>query len=87
MKNWIKIERIPAVLASSYEKATNLAVDSYYRPVAEEVVSVFQKGKLMDLGTGPGKLPVEIIKHRPDIFFHDISDLRFIYNDIRLMLF
>ncbi len=67
MKKWIKIERIPGVLASSYEKATQLAIDSYYRQVAEEVVSVFQKGRLLDLGTGPGKLPVEMVKCAPGI--------------------
>ena len=54
MKKRIKIERIPGVLASSYEKATNLAVESYYQQVAEEVVFVFKKGRLLDLGTGPG---------------------------------
>lgn len=67
MKKWIKIERIPGVLASSYEKASKLAIESYYRQVAEEVVSVFNEGTLLDLGTGPGNLPVEIIKRAPGI--------------------
>lgn len=67
MRKWIKIERIPGVLASSYEKATKLAVESYYHQVAEEVVSVFKEGLLLDLGTGPGNLPVEIIKLAPGI--------------------
>ncbi len=67
MKKWLKIERIPGVLASSYEKATKLAIESYYRQVAEEVVSVFKQGTMLDLGTGPGNLPVEIIKRAPEI--------------------
>jgi len=67
MKKWIKLERIPGVLASSYEKATKLAIESYYREVAEEVVAVFNSGALLDLGTGPGNLPVEIIKRAPEI--------------------
>jgi len=67
MKKWIKIERIPGVLASSYEKATKLAVESYYHQVAEEVVSGFKRGLLLDLGTGPGHLPVEIVKRAPEI--------------------
>ena len=62
MNNWIKIERIPGVLASSYEKATRLAIDAYYSPVAEEIVSNFRQGTLLDLGTGPGYLPIEIVK-------------------------
>ena len=67
MRKWIQIERIPGVLASSYEKATRLAIESYYHQVAEEVVSVFKKGVLLDLGTGPGILPVEIVKRAPEI--------------------
>ncbi len=58
MNKFFKIERIPGVLASSYEKATNLAIESYYHQVAEEVVSVFKEGTILDLGTGPGNLPV-----------------------------
>ena len=67
MKKWIKIERIPGVLASAYEKATRLAIESYYHPVAEEVATVLKKGTLLDLGTGPGILPVEIIRRAPEV--------------------
>ena len=62
MKNWLKIERIPGPLASSYEKATRLAVDLYYAEVADEIAASFQQGLMLDLGTGPGYLPVEIVK-------------------------
>ena len=67
MKQWIKIERIPGLLASAYIKATRLVIDSYYRPVAEEIVSTMDKGLILDLGTGPGYLPVEIAKKAPEI--------------------
>jgi ubiquinone/menaquinone biosynthesis C-methylase UbiE len=67
MKNWIKIERIPGLLASSYEKATRLVIKSYYPQVAEEIVANLQKGLILDLGTGPGYLPIEIVKRAPDI--------------------
>lgn len=67
MKQWIKIERIPSLLASAYVKATRLVIDSYYRPVAEEIVSSIDKGLILDLGTGPGYLPVEIAKQAPEI--------------------
>jgi ubiquinone/menaquinone biosynthesis C-methylase UbiE len=56
----IKIERIPGVLASAYEKSARMAIDSYYRSVAEEVVNHLPEGKILDLGTGPGYLPIEI---------------------------
>ena len=67
MKKWLKIERIPGPLASSYEKATRLAIDLYYSKVADEIVSSFQQGVMLDLGTGPGYLPVEILKRSCDI--------------------
>jgi ubiquinone/menaquinone biosynthesis C-methylase UbiE len=67
MKQWIKIERIPGVLASSYEKATRMVIGEYYGQVAEEIVSVFKSGLILDLGTGPGYLPIEIVKRAPDI--------------------
>jgi ubiquinone/menaquinone biosynthesis C-methylase UbiE len=67
MNKLFKIERIPGVLASSYEKATQLAIDSYYSQVAEEIVSYFKEGTILDLGTGPGHLPVEILKRSPAI--------------------
>jgi ubiquinone/menaquinone biosynthesis C-methylase UbiE len=67
MDKFFKIERIPGVLASAYEKATQLAIDSYYQPVAEEVAAYIQEGTILDLGTGPGYLPIEILKRSPAI--------------------
>jgi ubiquinone/menaquinone biosynthesis C-methylase UbiE len=67
VKRRVLIERIPAPLASLYEKATRLVIESYYSGVAEEVVSRFKKGALLDLGTGPGYLPIEIVKRSPSI--------------------
>ena len=67
MKRRVLIERIPAPLASLYEKATRLVIESYYSQVAEEVVSRFKEGTLLDLGTGPGYLPIEIVKRSPSI--------------------
>ena len=67
MKEWIKIERIPGVLASAYEKATRMVIESYYRPVAGEIVTHLSEGTILDLGTGPGYLPLEIVKRSPTI--------------------
>ena len=67
MKQWIKIERIPGVLASSYEKATRMVIEAYYGQVAEEIVSNIKSGVILDLGTGPGYLPVEIVRRAPNI--------------------
>jgi ubiquinone/menaquinone biosynthesis C-methylase UbiE len=61
----LTMERIPAPFASIYEKACRLAVEGYYKPVAEQMVSRVREGRLLDLGTGPGLLPVEIAKKAP----------------------
>jgi len=67
MNKFFKIERIPGVLASSYEKATRMVIEEYYSQVAEEIVSSFKSGVILDLGTGPGYLPIEIVRRAPDI--------------------
>ena len=36
--------------------------ETYYVPVAEEVVSTLREGTILDLGTGPGYLPIQIAK-------------------------
>ncbi|MBW1997692.1 MAG: class I SAM-dependent methyltransferase [Deltaproteobacteria bacterium] len=56
------MEKIPELFASIYEKATRLVIETYYREVAEEVVSHLKQGIILDLGTGPGYLPIEIAK-------------------------
>ena len=56
----IRIERIPGVLASAYEKSARMVIDSYYSAVAEEIVAHLPEGKILDIGTGPGYLPIEI---------------------------
>ncbi|UCF91171.1 MAG: class I SAM-dependent methyltransferase [Desulfobacterales bacterium] len=65
MKRWIKIERIPGPLASVYEKATRLVIESYYRRIAAEIGASLAAGRILDLGTGPGCLPIEIVKAFP----------------------
>lgn len=56
------IERIPGPFASLYEKATRMVIASYYGQVAEEIVAFLKAGTILDLGTGPGYLPIEIVK-------------------------
>jgi ubiquinone/menaquinone biosynthesis C-methylase UbiE len=62
MRQWIKIERIPGVLASAYEKGTRMVINSYHRHVAEEIVAHLAGDEILDIGTGPGYLPIEIAK-------------------------
>ncbi len=67
MKPRILIERIPGPLAPMYEKAARMVIKSYYSQVAEEVVSNLKAGTILDLGSGPGYLPIEIVKRSPSI--------------------
>ena len=39
----------------------------FYREVASEVASEIYSGKILDVGTGPGYLPIEIAKLAPNI--------------------
>ena len=60
-----KYERIPGLLATSYEKASRMVIEGYYSQVAGEIVSHIQQGTMLDLGTGPGYLPIQIVNgHR-----------------------
>jgi ubiquinone/menaquinone biosynthesis C-methylase UbiE len=67
LKRRLALERIPGPFAFLYEKVTRLAIESYYRGLAQEVVAFFQAGRVLDLGTGPGYLPIEIVKRSPDL--------------------
>jgi len=44
-----------------------MVIESYYSQVADEIVSNIKTGLILDLGTGPGYLPIEIVKRAPDI--------------------
>lgn len=67
MRPWLRIERIPCVLASSYEKATRMVIDSYYSQVAEEIAAHLSGGIILDIGTGPGYLPIEIARRSSNV--------------------
>ena len=67
MKPWFKYERIPGVLASSYDKASRMVINGYYGMVADEIITHIRIGLMLDLGTGPGYLPIEIVKRASDI--------------------
>ena len=75
MKRRTFVERIPGPFASLYEKATRMVISSYYGPLAEEIVASLKAGTILDLGTGPGYLPIEIVKRSPsiNIFGIDLS--------------
>src|SRR3989338_4155200 len=60
-------EAIPGWASGIYQRAAQLAIDSYYVPLAQEIVAELGSGRILDVGTGPGYLPMEIAKRAPSI--------------------
>ncbi|MFC1907729.1 class I SAM-dependent methyltransferase, partial [Chloroflexota bacterium] len=54
--------RIPGFMASAYDKAAKMVIDTYYSQMADEIASGLKSGKALDMGTGPGYLDIEIVK-------------------------
>jgi ubiquinone/menaquinone biosynthesis C-methylase UbiE len=44
-----------------------MALETYYVPVAQEAVGLLEGERILDLGTGPGFLPVEIARRAPRV--------------------
>ena len=60
-------EAIPSLAAFFYEKVPARAFSNFYREVASEVVDHLPRGRIMDVGTGPGHLPIEIGRLNADL--------------------
>jgi len=60
-------ERIPWFAAHLYDAIAQTAIDSYYKEVAEQVIAHVSRGTLLDIGTGPGYLPISIAKRAQQI--------------------
>jgi len=60
-------ERIPGFAVPLYEKGARSARGRYYARVAEEIVARIDAGRILDVGTGPGYLPIEIAKRCPSV--------------------
>ncbi|MCA1961448.1 MAG: methyltransferase domain-containing protein [Desulfomonile sp.] len=69
-------EKIPCFAARLYDAIAQTAVDTYYKEVAELVVAHMSRGKLLDIGTGPGYLPISIAKRAPEITIVGIDSSR-----------
>jgi ubiquinone/menaquinone biosynthesis C-methylase UbiE len=60
-------ERIPRFATGLYDKVARTAIAAYYQEVAKEIVAEINCGTILDVGTGPGYLPIEIAKMAPHI--------------------
>jgi len=60
-------ERIPWFAAGLYDRIARKAIDHYYKQVANEIVNAVDRGIILDVGTGPGYLPIRIAKIAPAV--------------------
>lgn len=60
-------ERIPWFAARLYDRIARNAIETYYKEVAELVTGHTSQGLVLDVGTGPGYLPIEMAKRAPQI--------------------
>jgi ubiquinone/menaquinone biosynthesis C-methylase UbiE len=71
LRQWLRTKLIPEAIpgwaVGIYERAARLAVASYYAPLAGEIAADLGCGKILDVGTGPGYLPIEIAKRTESI--------------------
>jgi len=69
VKKNFKIEGIPNPGAKIYSliAAKSPLLKDFYKEVAEEVCSKISSGRILDIGTGPGYLPIEIAKRSQNL--------------------
>lgn len=60
-------ETIPGFAARLYDLAARTAVEPYFKQVAAEIAASIGSGIILDVGTGPGYLPVEVARLRPGV--------------------
>jgi ubiquinone/menaquinone biosynthesis C-methylase UbiE len=60
-------QQIPGPMAVLYEKVATPGLRQFYRHVASEITSLLKSGKVLDVGTGPGHLLVDIARGNPKL--------------------
>lgn len=58
----VKPEKIPGIVASFYNGMAAKGFSGLYQRLAEEIVTEIKSGNILDIGTGPGYLPIEIAR-------------------------
>ena len=60
-------QRIPGVVAVLYEKLVATSLAPFYGNVAAEITASLASGRILDVGTGPGYLLVQIAQRNPHL--------------------
>ncbi len=60
-------QQIPGPIAVLYDKVASSAIQGFHKKVALEIAAMLKSGKVLDIGTGPGHLLLEITRQNPDL--------------------
>ena len=60
--NIFELEEIPGLGATFYNAVAAKGFTGLYHKIAEEIVAEIKSGKILDIGTGPGYLAIEIAR-------------------------
>ncbi len=60
-------QQIPGPIAVLYDKVASPAIRGFHKKVASEITATLKSGKVLDIGTGPGHLLLEIARQNPDL--------------------
>ncbi|MHC4173644.1 MAG: class I SAM-dependent methyltransferase [Planctomycetota bacterium] len=60
-------QEIPGPIAVLYEKVAIGGLRGFHQQVASEITSSLKSGKILDVGTGPGQLLIEITRRNPNL--------------------
>ena len=73
-----RIEGIPNPVAKIYSITVPRSpiMKDFYRDLTEEVSSKASSGKILDIGTGPGRIPLEIARRSRNLEIEAIDILR-----------
>ena len=60
-------QQIPGPIAVLYDKVASSAIRGFHKKVASEITATLKSGKVLDIGTGPGHLLLEIARQNSDL--------------------
>ncbi len=60
-------QEIPGPIAVLYEKVAMGGLRGFHQQVASEITSSLKSGRVLDIGTGPGQLLIEITRRNPNL--------------------
>lgn len=60
-------QQIPGPIAVLYDKVASPAIRGFHKKVALEITSTLKYGRVLDIGTGPGHLLLEIARQNSDL--------------------